>query len=739
MTGSLDSLLGQKHGVLCRLLLAATLTTTGVAGAAPVNTAGSASTGNDAADKSGEDPSNDDPMETLTVLGNRSVVGNNATMGYQPLRSSTATLTDMPLLDIPQIVNTVSEQVITDQHMTSLDDVLDNVSNITQTNTLGGTQDSFVRRGFGDNRDGSILTNGLKTVQPRSFNAATERVEVLKGPSSTLYGILDPGGLINVITKRPQTTNAGSISVTSTSFGGSSGAVDVTGPIEDTRLAYRLIGEYQHEDYWRNFGQKRGWFIAPSLSYLGDNLTVNVSYSHRDYQMPFDRGTVFDLNTGRAVNVDRKTRFDEPFNITNGYSDVAQLNTTYRLNNAWTTKFDYSFSQDKYRDNQARVMAYDAATGNLTRRVDATDGSTQRMHATRADLQGNVVIGGRYNEILTGVAYENYDLLRTDMIRCKNVKDFNIYQPVYGKTSTCDSVSQTDSDQRIRQVSYSGYVQDSLYLTDQWIAVAAMRYMYFTEYAGKGRPFNVNTDSSDSKWVPKVGLVYKATPRVSFYGSVSQAIVPQYSIANYIGELPPETSTAYEVGAKSELFNGITANIALFDIDKRNVLYNEIIGDETYARTAGKVRSRGVEADITGALTDKLNLIASYGYTDAKVLDDPDYAGKPLVNVPRHTGSLFLTYDLGNVIGTNTLTIGGGAHGVGKRSATSGADYYLPSYIVADAFAAYHIKTVHPVTLQLNLKNLFDKTYYTSSIGTNNLGNQIGEPFEAQFTVKIDL
>lgn len=677
--------------------------------------------------------------ETLTVTGDAGSIADNDTFGYQPINSSTATLTDMPLLDIPQAVNTVTDSVIIDQHATSLDDVLYNVSNIAQTNTLGGTQDSFSRRGFGDNRDGSILTNGLKTVQPRSFNAATSRVEVLKGPSSTLYGIMDPGGLVNVITKRPQNTFAGSVSATSTSFGGGNGTLDLTGPIEGTRFAYRLIGQYQHEDYWRNFGKSKSTFFSPSLSYFGDKATVNVFYSHRDYKTPFDRGTIFDLNTKHAIDIDPKTRLDEPFNITDGYTDVAQLNMQYQLNNAWKAKFDYSYSQDHYTDNQSRVMAYNADTGNLTRRVDATNGSTQRMHATRADLQGNVDIGGFYNEVLTGVAYENYDLLRTGMIRCKNVQDFNIYDPVYGNAAECTSVSASDSDQRIRQESYSGYAQDSLYLTDEWIAVAAMRYMYFTEYAGKGRPFNVNTDSSDSKWVPKFGLVYKATPQISYYGNVARSVVPQYSIANYIGSLPPETSTAYELGAKFDLFNGITSTIALFNIDKRNVLYNEQIGDETYARTAGKVRSRGVEMDISGALTDKINLIASYGYTDAKILDDPDYAGKPLVNVPRHTGSLFLTYDVGNIIGGNDLTIGGGARGVSKRSGTSGADYYLPGYVVADAFAAYRIQAAHPVTLQVNLKNLFDKTYYTSSIGTTNLGNQIGEPFQVQFTVRVDL
>lgn len=675
--------------------------------------------------------------ETLTVTADPNTAA-EATNGYQPLNTSTATLTTMPMLDIPQVVNTVSDKVLEDQHATTLDEALYNVSNVVQTNTLGGTQDAFVRRGFGANRDGSIMTNGLRTVLPRSFNASTERVEVLKGPASTLYGILDPGGLINVVTKRPEKTFGGSISATSSSFGGGTGQVDVTGPIDGTRLAYRLTGEYQDEDYWRNFGTERSTFIAPSLTWFGDDATVTVLYSHRDYKTPFDRGTIFDLNTKKAVDVDRKTRFDEPFNVTDGQSDLAQLNAEYRLNSQWTAKFDYSYSQDKYSDNQARVMAYDSKTGNLTRRVDATQGSTQRMHSTRADLQGNVDIAGFYNEILTGVSYENYDLLRTDMMRCKNVKDFNIYHPTYGNLGKCTTVSASDSDQTLKQESYSAYAQDALYLTDKWIAVAGMRYQYYTQYAGKGRPFNVNTDSRDEQWTPKLGLVYKLTPFVSLFANYSQTFMPQSSIASYIGDLPPETSNAYEVGAKFDLFDGVTANIALFDIHKRNVLYNESVGGETIAKTAGRVRSQGVEVDLAGSLTENTNIIASYGYTDAKVLEDPDYAGKPLPNVPRHTGSLFLTYDIHNAFAGNTLTLGGGGHGVSRRSATNGADYYLPGYFVADAFAAYKMKLQYPVTLQVNVKNLFDKTYYTSSIATNNLGNQIGDPREVQLTVKME-
>lgn len=119
--------------------------------------------------------------ETITVTADANTA-TEATDGYQPLSTSTATLTDMPMLDIPQVVNTVSDQVLENQNATTLDEALYNVSNVVQTNTLGGTQDAFVRRGFGANQDGSIMTNGLRTVLPRSFNAATERVEVLKGP-----------------------------------------------------------------------------------------------------------------------------------------------------------------------------------------------------------------------------------------------------------------------------------------------------------------------------------------------------------------------------------------------------------------------------------------------------------------------------------------------------------------------------------------------------------------------------
>lgn len=665
---------------------------------------------------------------------------NGPTNGYQPVSTSTATRTQTPLLDIPQAVNVVTQDVLKDQNARSLDDALANISGVAQSNTLGGTQEAIIRRGFGDNRDGSILIDGMKTAMSRSFNATTDRVEVLKGPSSTLYGILDPGGVINVVTKKPEQTFGGTAYGSLSSFGGGSTGFDVTGPIAGTDLAYRIVGDYKHVDYWRNFGETKDWIISPSLTWFGEDTEVTVSYTHEDYSVPFDRGTIFDLNTGHAVDVDPKIRFDEPYNISQGQSNLASLHVKHDLSDDWKLSFDYSYSINTYSDNQARVMAYNATTGILTRRADATQGSTIYNHALRTDLTGDVDIAGHRNEILLGASYDYADTLRTNLIRCSNQTGFDIYNPVYGSLAECTRVSAADSDQTEQISTASFYAQDALHLDDQWILVGGFRYQYYDLMAGKGRPFNENTDSNGTAFVPRGGIVYKVTPDFALYANAAKTFRPQSSIANYYGNLDPEEGVAYEIGAKFEVLDGLTANVALYTSDKKNVAYSELdaVTGDTVIKTAGLVRARGIEADLAGEITDNLSLIASYGFTDAKILDDPDYAGKMPVNVPRHTGSLYLTYDFGEVNGRgDQLKIGGGMRAVGRRAGINSNAYFLPGYAVADAFAAYTLQLDRPVTLQLNLKNIFDRTYYTSSIGTTALGNQIGEPFNATLTASV--
>ncbi|SIS96093.1 TonB-dependent siderophore receptor [Insolitispirillum peregrinum] len=686
-------------------------------------------------DKSDEAAKTDVTLQPVSVTADDASTA--PTDGYRAVSTSTATRSATPLLDIPQAVNVVSQTVLRDQAATSLDDALANVSGITQTNTLGGTQDAIIRRGFGENRDGSILINGQKTSLPRSFNVMTERVEVLKGPASTLYGILDPGGMINVVTKKPEHETSGEVYTRLSSFGGGSTGFGVTAPVADTAFAVRLDGEYENSTYWRSYGEIDRQQIAPSIRWTGSSTDVTLSYFHEKYSVPFDRGTVIDLNTGKAI-AGRSTRLDEPYNITKGTSDMVQLEAKQALSSAWDLGFNYSYSVNEYSDNQARVTAYNPVTGRLTRRADATQDATTITHSARTDLTGKADIGGLRNDLLFGVSYDDSDTLRTNMLRCAT-SSVSAAALRTGALASCNTVSNSDSDQTEKLSTVSAYTQDSLHLDEQWILVGGLRYQYYDAMAGKGRPFVTNSDSAGNAIIPNGGIVYKLTPEVSLYTNVARTFRPQVSVGSYIGDLQPEKGLSYEIGSKVDLGQRFSGTVALYNASKKNVAYTETVNGETVAKAAGRVRSRGIEVDVSGALTDHLNLIASYGLTDTRVMKDVAYAGNRLPNVARHTGSLYLSYDLDDALpGSSDVKVGGGVRAASQRAGAANNSFFLPAYAVTDLFASYTLDLKTPLTLQLNLNNIFDTTYYTSSIGSNNLSTAVGEPFNAVLSVRAE-
>jgi iron complex outermembrane receptor protein len=236
-------------------------------------------------------------------------------LGYRAMPNATTLRGATSPLNTSQVVNVVPQQVISDQRPRNLDDALVNISGITQTNTLAGTQDAVIRRGFGDNRDGSIMRNGMPIVQGRSFNPAVESIEVLKGPASLLYGIMDPGGIVNTISKRPELYQHGEVTLEGATYGSRSGAnatIDITGPLGKDGLAYRFVGYGINEDYWRNFGTRKETLYAPSLAWYGDTTTVQINYEHRDFYSPFDRGTAFNSVTKAPFAIPATRRIDEP-------------------------------------------------------------------------------------------------------------------------------------------------------------------------------------------------------------------------------------------------------------------------------------------------------------------------------------------------------------------------------------------------------------------------------------------
>ncbi|APC15847.1 TonB-dependent receptor [Pseudomonas frederiksbergensis] len=671
------------------------------------------------------------PTEGALNLGATTITSTvEQPMSYQPPSITSVARSSASLQEIPQTINVIPAQVLRDQVPRNLDDALANVSGITQGNTLGSTQDSVMTRGFGDNRNGSIMRDGMPIVQGRGLNASVDRVEVLKGPASLLYGIQDPGGVVNMVSKKPELQPYNALTVRGSSYGngknGSGGSLDSTGALGDSGLAYRMVLDHEDEDYWRNFGTHRETVIAPSLAWFGESTKLLFAYEHREFFAPFDRGTAIDPKTNHPLDIPRGRRLDEPFNNMEGRSDLYHFEADHELNDNWKAHFGYSWNRETYDASQVRVTAIAPQKGTLTRSMDGTQGALTTDRFTTASLEGKVDVAGMQHDLVFGVDDEYRKIYRADLIRQKSkLASFNYLDPVYGREVEGSTVSAADSDQTDLLRSDSVFLQDSIHLTDQWILVAGGRFQEYDQYAGKGRPFKANTDSNGQKWVPRAGLVYRYTDELSFYGSYTESFKPNSTIAPLSGStvvldgsVAPEEAKSWELGAKLDVPGRVTGNIALFDIKKRNVLVanseNPLV--TTYS-AAGEVRSRGLEMDLTGQLSDRWSMIGSYAYTDAEVTEDPVYKGKRLQNVAKNTGSLSAVYDFGTLVGGDQLRVGAGARYVGERAGNAVNDFDLPSYTVADAFATYDTKLDgQKVKFQLNVKNLFDRTYYTSAV-----------------------
>ncbi len=671
------------------------------------------------------------PTEGAVNLGATTISGagpSQDTTSYQPPPTSSVMRSQGLLLETPQTVNVVPAQVLRDQQPRNLDDALSNISGITQANTLGSTQDAVMLRGFGDNRNGSIMQDGMPLVQGRALNSTAERVEVLKGPASLLYGIQDPGGVVNIVSKKPELVQSTSLTVRGSTFGdgknGSGGNLDTTGPIGDSGLAYRLIVDHEDEDYWRNFGTHRETLVAPSLAWYGDTTKVVFAYEHREFLSPFDRGTAIDPKTNHPLNIPSTRRLDEPFNNMEGRSDLYRLEVDHDLNEDWKAHFGYSWNRETYDASQVRVVKVNT-NGTLTRSMDGTQGALTTDRFATASLEGKVNVAGMQHDLVFGLDDEYRKIYRADLIRQSPRGVFNYNNPVYGNEVAGTTVSAPDSNQTDLLRSDSLFFQDAIHLTDQWILVGGARYQMYDQYAGKGVPFTANTDGNGQKWVPRAGLVYRYTDQLSFYGSYTESFKPNSTIAPLAnktvldGSLEPEQSKAWELGTKFDMPGRITASAALFNIEKRNVLVQVGDGLASVYSVAGKVRSRGLELDASGQLTDNWSLIGSYAYTDAVVVEDSKYKGNDLQNVAKNTASLSAVYDFGSILGGDQLRVGAGARYVGERAGDAANSFELPSYTVADAFATYDTKIDgQKVKFQLNVKNLFDRTYYTSSVNT---------------------
>lgn len=654
--------------------------------------------------------------EAQAAAGNNDVVEiKGRRQNYRALSATGATKTDTLLKDLPQAVRVLTADLLKDVGVTNLAGALDLSSGISRASNFGGQWDSYAMRGFtGDPNFGSdFMVNGFSSS--RGYNGLrdgvnTQSVEVLKGPASALYGRGEPGGTVNITTKKPRFTPEQSIEMSLGSFSKRRVAADLTGPVSEN-VAYRLTGSYEKSDSFRDTLYTERKFLSPSVVWaIGDSTTVSYEAEAMEQKAPFDRGVVA---VNGVLGLIPTSRFlgepnDGPFIIK---SLGHQVFVQHAFNDKWSLQTGVS-----YRDSELDGISTQA--NNLL-----PDGRTlrrQRRHNTfssidisgRLELLGKVMTGPIQHNLLFGVDAYRFEDSRQQLRRnpsATNPYAIDIYNPVYGRQADPMTLSyRTFESQRAHAV----YLQDQIDLTDQWKAMLGVRRDSYDQTVDNLR-FNLSSNQKLSATSPRVGLVYQPTKEISLYATAAKGFRPNSGISITNTAFAPEKSKSYEIGGKLET-GSLIGTLALYKIDKENVLTTNPLNTD-FSVSAGEVGSKGVEIDLSGEIVKDVRMSAAYAYTDATVTkgDNLIITGSRFPNVPKNSATIVVTPVF--KIGNGTATLGGGVSYVGERlgDVAVSSGFMLPAYTTARLISSYSPN--NKLRVSLNVENLFDKEYYASS------------------------
>lgn len=649
----------------------------------------------------------DEPIE-LVVTGSQD-------SRYSVPDANTATKTDTPLLEIPQAIQVIPRQVIEDQRVQRVADALRNVSGVTPKINLVSA-DTYTIRGFDTDTN---LRNGFRHDNFSAFTdtATLERVEVLKGPASVLYGQLEPGGVVNYITKQPLNEPYYSGTFTIGSYSYYRPEIDISGPLtQDKTYLYRLIGAYENSGGFRDFAFKELYTFAPSLSVkLTESTNLDLQYEYLNLNQSYDRGL---MPITESFNLPISFNFGEPSDRYDLFANRVNVALAHQLSQNWRFRSGVSVQTvDDSRSNFQPIDLEDRFSADdpfVERRYNDVDGYS-RDYAWQNDFVGKFKTGSITHELLLGFELSRSIYGYTFLINSNNVPALNFLNPVYGA-----SIPTTFNEgfQQERDTNRVGiYVQDQMALLPNLKLLLGGR-LDFVRFKDEFNSDLINGAQTEitrryyEAFSPRIGLVYQPIKNLSLYASYTRAFKPNESAIDVNGTpLEPERGTQYEVGVKSELLDGrLTATLAAYEITKTNVSTTDL-NNTDFSIAAGEVKSRGIEFDIAGEILPGWNVIASYALNDAYVSEDNTLpVGDRLVNAPRNSASLWTTYEIqnGNLKG---LGFGGGLFFVGDREATLPNSITIPSYVRTDATVFYRQANYQ---VGLSFKNLFDTKYYDS-------------------------
>ncbi|WP_250121734.1 TonB-dependent siderophore receptor [Chroococcidiopsis sp. CCMEE 29] len=671
-------------------------------------------------------PEATDQIEIL-VTGER----DDPTDDYRVPEAAIGTRTDTPRLNVPASIQVVPEQVIEDQRATDLSEALRNVSGLTTASSSRDIFSNFTIRGF--ETGNTFLRNGIpdNDIGRLGFDFANvERLEVLKGPASVLYGQIAPGGVVNIVTKQPLPFPFYDLEATYGSFNTYQGAFDFSGPLNDSgTLIYRLNGSVYGSDTFIDEIDIDRYLIAPVLTWLiGENTSLTLEAEYLDAQYPNERGlpiegTIEDNPNGE---IPRSRYLGEPaFDRNERRSFRIGYDFEHRFSENWQFRNVFRFLWEE--DNQDSVGPRDLLDGFRTQQRQAfiqLGPSFANSYEAVANITGNFTTGGIKHQLLFGVDFST-EFSKGGVIN-QEIGNIDIFNPVYNQPLGA-IISTSRSESRFETLGF--YVQDQITFADNFILVLGGRYDNL-EQEEEDLIEGTSSSQEDDAFSPRVGLVYKPIETVAIYGSYSRSF-EQVTGTNLDDQLfEPQRGTQYEVGVKADLLDGrLFTTLAFYDLTLSNVLTPDP-RDLDFSIQTGKQRSRGIELDIAGEILPGWQIIAGYGYTNAEVIEDNEIPeGNRLVNVPEHAVSLWTKYEIqnGNLQG---LGFGFGLFYVGERAGDLDNTFDLPSYLRTDAAVYYRRDNFRA---QLNFKNLFDIDYFETANGRNRIF--YGAPFEVLATV----
>ncbi|BCY29587.1 TonB-dependent siderophore receptor [Flavobacterium okayamense] len=633
-------------------------------------------------------------------------------------------------MDLPQASSIVTSEVLKQQQVTTLTDVLKNANGVYIMGTTGGYQEEIASRGFnlGSN---NTFKNGIRYYNGMMIETSgLEKVEFLKGSTAMLYGNVAPGGIMNLVTKKPKYEFGGEAGFAQSSFNTYQPSFDVYNAIgKNKKVAFRVNGSYTNGESFRNFVQSERYYFNPSFEVKLNEKTkllVEADYINDSRTPDFGAGVI----DYEVVDLPR----DRFLGVTWGYYDSEQFSNTitltHKINDAWNINFINGiryfktelFSNTRPNTSGGGVLA----NGDWDRSIQKAD-AKDNYFTQQANLNGLFATGKIEHNFLFGADVENFKnyATRYQNVAYDQINIFEEYDPSLEEaipTMTATTLTTAPTSR------FGVYVQDLVTLSEKWKVLAGVRYTYqdtesnvFTYSTNKNEPSN----QYDDAFSPRFGLIYQPTKNHTLFATYSNSFETNSGQDENGKALEPSIIDQYEIGVKNKFFNNkLGFNVIAYQITNDKNYQQSLANNNSYNYIkvlAGTVRSQGVEIDVNYSAFKGFSIIAGYSFNETKFLDSEYYVEGSLLRYnPKNTANLSFNYEFldGSLKGLSFGLINTyfGTRYAGRSTRVqvnndSRQLIYLSDYFQSDATASYTIKSF---TLRAKLGNIFNELNYNA-------------------------